>query len=357
MIAPGGSFNRAVPLAESDLLRALPVAMLVFDAAGYLAELSDAATSLFGRQRETLLGSRMDELFETPEILLDRESSCEVRLIAGPGRPLSARIGPLPPPGGSVVILGCLDDFGSEQHHKALRSVNLATIGELATGVAHEINNPINGIINYGQMLHDRLKTADAASADLAERIMREGRRISKIVRNLLGLARHDDKSRIATTLAGELEAVLTLTRAQLRREGVALSVDVDPDPPPVLANPYQVQQILHNLIQNARYALVQKAAMAGSGKELQISLHPQRDSGGNYLRITVTDNGVGIPAKLLGRVSEPFFTTKPVGAGTGLGLSICREILSDHGGRLSIESEEGVFTRVHVDLPTSGEV
>lgn len=350
---PGAASYPALEM--SELIRAVPAILLVFDRNGALVDLSDEAVRFLGTPRERLLGSTTASLFESAEPLKSAAGRCELCLGGGHG-PVTATVGHRRDDNAMLVVLVPNDRTRAERQHIALHSTNLATIGELATGVAHEINNPINGIINYGQLLYDRLADGDPAGADLAGRIMREGRRISKIVRNLLGLARHDAESRVATTLTGELEAVLSLTRAQLRRENITLTVEIDPDPPPVLVNPYQVQQVLHNVIQNARYALNQRFPEGGADKRLQITLHAERDQTGNFLRITVADCGVGIPAAIMARVTEPFFTTKPVGAGTGLGLSICREILNDHGGRLLIESEAGSFTRVHIDLPASGE-
>ena len=337
-----------------DLLRALPAPLLIFDRGGRLVELNEAAAAVLGAERASLLGQPVDALLASVVPL--PEASGELSLRTAAGAVVPARIGQLTAGAGTLVLLDPGGNRGSERQRKALHSASLATIGELATGVAHEINNPINGIINYAQQLHDRLAAGDPAGADLAGRIMREGRRISKIVHNLLGLARHDAETRVATTLAGELEAVLSLTRAQLRREGITLTVEIDPDPPPVLVNPHQIQQVLHNVLRNARYALNQKYPDGGAEKRLQITLRGWREGQGSFLRLSVVDSGLGIPPALLGRVTEAFFTTKPVGAGTGLGLSISREILHDHGGRLLIESVSGEFTRVHIDLPVSGE-
>ena len=115
-----------------------------------------------------------------------------------------------------------------------------------------------------------------------------------------------------------------------------------------------QVQQVILNLVHNARHALNQKFPEGGTGKIMEIRLASHQAEGRTWLRLSVVDHGCGIPAELLEQVCEPFFTTKPAGVGTGLGLSISRGIVTDHGGRLTIESEEGAFTRVHIDLPAA---
>jgi len=234
---------------------------------------------------------------------------------------------------------------------ETMRAAHLASIGELAAGVAHEINSPINGIINYAQILCNK-SPAGSSPHDLASRILKEGNRIGDIVRGLLTFARERKEERRPVGVTDILSESLALTRAQMKAEGIVLLIHVPPHLSEIVANPQQIQQVFMNIINNARYALNQKYQGAHKNKILQIRGESMREGGVPYVRVTFRDRGVGIPAHLVNKVMEPFFSTKPSGNGTGLGLSVSHGIISDHHGRVTIESVEGEFTNVLVDLP-----
>jgi two-component system NtrC family sensor kinase len=234
---------------------------------------------------------------------------------------------------------------------ETMQSARLASIGELAAGVAHEINNPINGIINYAQILRNK-SVEGSREHDVASRILKEGERIGDIVRGLLSLARERKEEKGPVSAEKILSESLALTRSQILREGVSLRVAVPGELPDVVAIPQQIQQVLMNLISNARYALNEKYPGAHEDKVLEIRGERIAVDGAPFVRIAFRDQGVGIPAHLVHKVMDPFFSTKPAGKGTGLGLSISHGIVFDHGGRLAIESVEGEFTNVFVDLP-----
>jgi len=235
---------------------------------------------------------------------------------------------------------------------ETMRAAHLASLGELAAGVAHEINNPLNGIINYAQMLSNRISKGSIEN-DIAQRIIKEGDRIANIVRSLLSFARKREKGKDIANIRGILFDTLLLTETQMLKESIDLKVNVPHDLSEIIANPQQIQQVFLNIINNARYALNQKYSMADEDKILEISGETIMIDSHPYLRITFYDHGTGIPANILDKVVNPFFSTKPGGKGTGLGLSISHGIISDHGGRLLIESIEEEFTRVIIDLPT----
>ncbi len=234
---------------------------------------------------------------------------------------------------------------------EAVRAGQLASIGELAAGVAHEINNPINGIINYAQILHDALGGQDRWR-DIASRILKEGDRIATIVTCLLSFSRLGGQVRSPVRIAEVIEDTLVLVRTQLQKDGIHLEVDVPADLPPVNIFQQQIQQVFMNLISNARYALNQKYPQSCPDKRLRIVCRRQD----GCLAVLFHDQGTGIAPEHLRRVFNPFYTTKPVNEGTGLGLSISLGIVRDHGGELRIESEAGVCTRVWVLLPCEEE-
>lgn len=235
---------------------------------------------------------------------------------------------------------------------EALRASHLASLGELAAGVAHEINNPINGIINYAQLIANR-SAEGSRENDIANRIIKEGDRISGIVRSLLSFARERREEKVAVGIQRIIVDTVTLTEAQVRKDGIHLKMDIPTDLPEIVANPQQVQQVFLNIISNARYALNKKYAGTHENKKLEVSAEKMPIDGLPYVRITFYDRGCGIPADIIDKVMNPFFSTKPSGHGTGLGLSISHGLVKDHGGRLMMESKEGKFTKVMVDLPS----
>ncbi|AMV71736.1 hypothetical protein JCM30471_02020 [Desulfuromonas carbonis] len=232
----------------------------------------------------------------------------------------------------------------------SIRTAHLASLGELAAGVAHEINNPINGIINYAQILADRLQDA-AGEVDLPGRIIHEGERISAIVRSLLDFARPQGEAKQLVDVAGELQEALALCVAKMTREQINVRMEIAPNLPRVMSRSGQLRQVFLNILNNSHYALNVKFPGADPDKILDIQVK-LIESDQERVRITVTDFGCGIASDVIDRVMNPFVTTKPVGQGTGLGLSISHGIINDHGGTVKLESVEGQFTRVRIDLP-----
>jgi signal transduction histidine kinase len=237
---------------------------------------------------------------------------------------------------------------------ETMRAAHLASLGELSAGVAHEINNPVNGIINYAQILYNRSDPGNG-EREIAERILKEGHRIADIVSGLLSFARVRKEEKEPAVVGDILGEALSLTKSQMGKEGIRVLTAVPPILPEIVANPQQVMQVFLNIISNARYALNEKYPGPHEDKILEIRAEPAEGDGGPCVRMTFRDRGTGIPADLMDKVIAPFFTTKPGAKGTGLGLSICAGIVSDHGGKLALESVEGEFTKVTVDLPVAG--
>jgi len=186
---------------------------------------------------------------------------------------------------------------------------------------------------------------------DLAGRIVQEGNRIARIVGGLLSFARENKDEKSACHLQKIIGDTVMLTAAQLRHDGISVEVNVPEKLEEIIANPQHIQQVFLNIISNARHALNLKYSGAHKDKTLSISCKNIITERSTYVRTTFYDRGTGIPADILDKVTAPFFSTKPSGQGTGLGLSISHSIIKDHGGRIMIESEEGIYTRVIVDL------
>jgi len=229
------------------------------------------------------------------------------------------------------------------------QSQKLESIGTLASGIAHEINNPLTGVINYADLIERRVN--DPELREFADGIKSEGLRMAEIVRGLLSFARQGTSEKRPERMADIVRASLMLIGALLRRDRIVLRQRIDEELPRVRCNAQQVEQVIINLLTNARDALNRRYPGEDEDKVIEIRIRRIERHGVPWVRTTVEDHGSGVPVDLLGRIFDPFFTTKPRDMGTGLGLSISYGIAQDHGGELTIESEEGTFTRFHLDL------
>ncbi len=233
----------------------------------------------------------------------------------------------------------------------AMRNAQLASLGEMAAGVAHEINNPINGIINYAQILINRGKKIGDGN-DIPQRIIKEGERIERIVRALLSFSRESRDKKHAVGIHHVLKEALDLTQSMLIKDNIGIHVNLSADLPQINANAQQIQQVFLNIISNARYALNQRPQTSSSKKQLSIEGQIVGPDDRRNIQISFYDTGIGIAQKNLDRVCDPFFSTKPTDQGTGLGLSISHGIVKNHDGKLWVESVEGEYTKVLIEFP-----
>jgi two-component system NtrC family sensor kinase len=223
------------------------------------------------------------------------------------------------------------------------RSEKLASIGRLAAGIAHEINNPMTVISANAQILREEIVSTHPYYGSV-ELIDRASERASRIVRNLLDFSRADEFEFVQTDLNLSLEEAVSLVGPQIRRSGVELSLELDPQLPLVWGSPDHLHVVWLNLLLNARDA-IQESDRAG---QIRVVSRLGKDQA----VIQVHDNGVGIPPEEINRIYDPFFTTKPPGKGTGLGLFTCYRTVHRHGGEISVDSQVGVGTSFMVVLP-----
>ncbi|MCK5504927.1 MAG: PAS domain-containing protein [Thermodesulfovibrionia bacterium] len=233
------------------------------------------------------------------------------------------------------------------------RTRHLASLGELAAGVAHEINNPINNIINYAQILIDEFKEEDRDD-EIARRIIKDSDRIATIVRSLLSFARIRKEEKSFIYLHEIISDMLSLTSAQIRKDGINFKVNIPSKLIKIPVHPQQIQQVFLNIISNSRFALNQKYPGTHENKILEITYEETTLNNDPYVRIIFSDRGSGISSDIIDKVINPFFSTKPNRIGTGLGLSISHGIISEHGGKLMINSVEGEFTIITIDMPAT---
>jgi len=239
---------------------------------------------------------------------------------------------------------------------ETLRAGHLASIGELAAGVAHEINNPINSIINFAQIMIDEVQKGEIPAEEIPELIIKEGDRVASIVSSLLSFARENEKEKKPIDARDVLDEVLALTETQIIKDGINLTIDFPKGLNKVIADFQQIEQVFLNIINNARYALNQKHPKAHPKKNFVIYGAEETVDDIHCLEITFLDYGTGIPSSIIDKIYNPFFSTKPSGIGTGLGLAISHGLITDHGGKLIFKSSYGEYTKVTILLPTIAE-
>jgi len=242
-------------------------------------------------------------------------------------------------------------------HEHALHTEKMASIGKMAAVLAHEINNPLSGILTYAKLLRkwidreelDRQKTAGEGVrryreiCDSLDLVASESRRCGDLVKNLLAFSRTTPMNLQATDLNEVVRRSLRLVQHQLDMAGIQIQLQLDPALPRVLCDAAQIEQVLLALVMNALDALPQ-------GGNVWLTTSPSRQD--NHVRIVVRDDGSGIAPEILPHLFEPFLTTKETGRGVGLGLAISRSILERHSGSIEVQSEVGRGTTFTVTLP-----
>jgi signal transduction histidine kinase len=229
-----------------------------------------------------------------------------------------------------------------DSQNQLVQAGKLAAVGQLAGGVAHEVNNPLQIILSRVQLLMMRHREVPRLQEDL-RLIESNVKRISKIIRSLLDFARYNSgEAEWSPVDVGHLaRQTCTLIQHQVEKGGVALSIDAPADLPKVFANPGEIEQVFLNLLLNAQHA-------TPSGGRIDIRIRADRET----VTVSVADTGTGIPKDLLPKIFEPFFTTRSAEGGTGLGLSIIYGILEKHHGRIEVESEPGAGATFTFHLP-----
>jgi two-component system NtrC family sensor kinase len=251
--------------------------------------------------------------------------------------------------GGRVVgALAILRDVTEERALMAqfIRQERLAALGQLVSGVAHELNNPLANISAHAQLVSQAIATGTDAH-EAAHVITAEALRASKIVGKLLSFVRQSGTERVSVDLNRVVRDTIELRSHGLGQQQIELVTRFDPQLPSVNGDPSQLQQVLVNLLANAEQAVLE------SKQPRRVEVTTEHQAG--IVRVSVRDSGVGIPPEHIDRIFNPFFTTKPRGFGTGLGLSISDGIVRDHGGRLYVQSSPGAGTTFLVELPAGG--
>jgi two-component system NtrC family sensor kinase len=328
---------------------------MTFDSLGRFTSVNDAGERISGYGRDELIGRFFGPLLplsELPRAVLEFRRA----LSGSPGQFESVVVRKdgerrhititYSCPQRSREVLCLIRDATEEKQlqQQLVQSEKMGAIGQLVSGVAHELNNPLASIAAFAQlMLADANLNAEDRHA--TEVISGEARRASRIVNNLLTFARQHKAEKTYADINKVVENTLELRSYDLSVRGIVLERAYADPPPSTMVDAYQLQQVILNLVTNAEQAMV-------ATERARHRLMVRTRSDGSAIRIEVEDTGPGIPAESLERIFNPFYTTKPVGHGTGLGLSISLGIISEHGGRIWAENVASGGTRFCIDLP-----
>ena len=346
---------RAVLERERSLLQAMVEGMadgvILLDERGALV-----AANALGRELHTRLcrcqedGSGKDAcpIHALARAALAQEAGSVDREIRADERFYVARAAPAAVPLATEATRGVvitLRDVTEQRvmQEQLFQASKLAAIGELAAGVAHEVNNPLSAIIGFSDLL--LLDAKDEKTRDMLQKIRSQGMRARDIVQNLLNFARSQRLVQEVMDLNAVIKEAVALVRRQLELDNIQVIEEYDPDLPRIVGDAGQLQQVVLNMLQNAHDAIM----MSGQGSRVVVRT---RRLGKDWVAFDVEDDGPGIPEDIREHIFNPFFTTKPPGKGTGLGLSISHRIVKKHDGRITVRSRPGRGARFTVELP-----
>jgi two-component system NtrC family sensor kinase len=227
---------------------------------------------------------------------------------------------------------------------RLVQAAKLVAVGEMAAGVAHELNNPLTTVSGFAELILDETPSDAPYRADL-EMVLHEARRARSVVRRLLDFARQGERVRARADINEIVGDVLALMTHFVHTSGVQLEVDLGKGLPWITLDGNQIKQVLLNLLHNALHA------MPGGGR-LQVRTESREKDGRDWIVTHVADNGTGMDSDELERIFEPFYTTRSESGGTGLGLSVTYGIVSEHGGTIQVESQRGSGSTFSVWLP-----
>jgi two-component system NtrC family sensor kinase len=352
--------DRLVAHAEARyarLVESAEDAICTLDVAGNLTSVNRALECAMGRRRATMLGRPFEE-FLPPEERADKwkmfqatlggsRERHDMRFRSGPGKIRISTVitTPIHERGRVTGVLAIFRDVTDERAllEQVVRREKLAALGELVGGVAHEVNSPLTSILAFGQILQASHPGSEE-SRRAVNTIVNEAKRAARIVGKFLTFARQQPSEKMRTDLNQVLVDTIELRRYPLRMQQIAVDVDLADNLPTTWADPFQLQQVFINLLNNAEQALTANPGVR------RIVVHTELRGG--ELVAAVTDSGPGIAPEHLPHIFNPFYTTKARGVGTGLGLSISFGIVREHGGVLRVHSEPGQGAVFEVTLP-----
>jgi two-component system NtrC family sensor kinase len=238
---------------------------------------------------------------------------------------------------------------------EAARGEKLASVGLLAAGIAHELNNPLTGVLTFATLVRKQLPP-DSPEAEDLDLVIQETRRCATIIRRLLDFAREKAPEKSYADLNTLVDETAELIRQSLQGADIELSMDLDPELPPVWVDEDLIKQVVMNILVNAQHAVEENGRISVRTRLCQAGPHQgEAESAEPMVEISIRDTGCGISEENLQRIFDPFFTTKGVGRGTGLGLSVSHGTIEAHGGSIEVDSTVGEGTEFRIYLPLNG--
>ncbi len=364
----------------SVTLRSIGDGVIATDNKGSIVFLNKEAEQLTGWSHEEAVGMPITEVFriisersrkteQNPVAMVLKEEKIvkiadDTALIARNGKEISISDSAAPIQNNEGTIIGVvvvfrdvterkvMEEEKEQMRVKMLSTSKLASLGEISTGVAHEINQPLTYISSSIQNLRIDIEDNCLDINTLKERLaisLKQVGRIDNIIQHLRTFGRYDDNDKQQVNVEVVLNNTLLLLEERIRLKNIKLTKKIESDMPPISGNSNQLEQVFINLFQNAIYAFKKNFDNA----EIRIDI--SRSQSGDSVCVSFADNGIGIDKQNQDKIFEPFFTTKEVGKGTGLGLSIVYGIISEHGGAISCESDPGKGATFLITLPVSG--
>ncbi len=232
-----------------------------------------------------------------------------------------------------------------QTQEQLINAEKLASLGRLSAGMAHELNNPLTGVLTFAHLMRERTPAENVQDREDLDVIIEQTERCSKIIKGLLGFSRKGTAEKHPVNLNDLLANSISMVGSQSNFHNIVIETDLAPGLPPVVMDPNQMQQVIINMVANAADAMNEKGV-------IRIGTRVAEEDGARFVEMEFTDTGPGIIPEHMGRIFEPFFTTKPVGKGTGLGLPVSYGIVKKHGGDITVRSKVGMGATFVIRLP-----
>lgn len=349
-------------------------AIIAVDGDGRIILFNPAAEKIFGYGREEIMNQEFRRLF--PERYKDiagaelgkggsgsgftdiKESTTEITGLTKKGDEFPAEVSfSTCRVEGRIILTAIIFDITERKNlqEQLLQSAKLAAVGELISGVTHEVNNPLAVVIGYSEMLLSEPDLGGEAREAITA-IHAESERAKKVIQNMLSFARKHNPEKDIIQVNDVIEKTLGLTDYELRKNGVTVVRDLDPGLPETVADPNQLQQVFLNLIINSQQAMseIEDTRRLTIRSRLKVADGKEGGREKNVIQIAFEDSGPGISESSIKKIFDPFYTTKPKGKGTGLGLSVSFGIIKEHGGQIFVRPNEGRGVTFFVEIPAS---
>ena len=348
-------------LLKAELLENASNAIFVHDAGGNFIYINSMACNLYGYSHDEFMKLKLESLVpqegrervgrRIKEILEKGELNFETIHLRKDGSSINLETHTkLFESGGKKYLLSVSLDVTERQkmRESLMLTDRLSSLGEMAMGVSHELNNPLTSVVGYTQLLMEESDIRDEMKQDL-QKVHSQAKRAAQIIKDFITFARGQPTNKVLVNINNVITDVVKLRSYELGSKGIQVEMILDHDVPLVMADQGQLQHCIWNILINAEHFMYE----ASKGGQFVIRTETVND----WVKIVLSDNGPGITRDVLPHIFDPFYTTKDIGKGSGLGLSICYGIIIQHGGRIYVESEEGEGSAFIIELPAARDI